>query len=100
LELGGVRVSPYFLTEINLNINTMAKLNKLMNFLDQIDEEIKEEIYDREEQADNQLDKWEGWEDSEKGSDYVAKTEALDELRGLIYEVVDKAQKIKDKDYY
>ena len=59
----------------------MAKLKKLMNFLDQIDEEIKEEIY-------------------EKGQDYVSKTEALDELRGLIYEVVDKAQKIKDKDYY
>ena len=35
-----------------------------------------------------------------KAQDYVAKTEALDELRGLIYEVVDKAQKIKDKDYY
>ena len=78
----------------------MAKLNKLMNFLDQINEEIKEEIYNREEQADNQLDKWEGWEDSEKGIDYISKTEALDELRGLIYEVVDKAQKIKDKDYY
>ena len=52
----------------------MAKLNKLMNFLDQIDEEIKEEIYNREEQADNQLDKWEGWEDSEKGIDYISKT--------------------------
>ena len=71
----------------------MAKLKKLMNFLDQIDEEIKEEIYDREEQADNQLDKWEAWEDSEKGQDYVSKTEALDELRGLIYEVVDKSAK-------
>ena len=78
----------------------MAKLTKLMNFLDQIDEEIKEEIYDREEQAENQLDKWEAWEDSEKGQDYVSKTEAYDQLRDLIYEVVDKAQKIKDKDYY
>lgn len=78
----------------------MAKLTKLINFLDSIDEEIKEEIYDREEQADNQLDKWEAWEDSEKGQDYVSKTEALDELRDLIYEVIDKAQKIKDKDYY
>jgi len=78
----------------------MAKLTKLINFLDQIDEEIKEEIYDREEQADNQLDKWEAWEDSEKGIDYISKTEALDELRDLIDEVIDKAQKIKDKDYY
>lgn len=78
----------------------MAKLTKLINFLDQIDEEIKEEIYDREEQADNQLDKWEAWEDSEKGQDYVSKTEAYDQLRDLIYEVIDKAQKIKDKDYY
>ena len=71
-----------------------------MNFLDKIDKEIKEEIYDREEQAENQLDKWEAWEDSEKGQDYVSKTEAYDQLRDLIYEVVDKAQKIKDKDYY
>ena len=76
----------------------MAKLTKLMNFLDKIDKEIKEEIYDREEQAENQLDKWEAWEDSEKGQDYVSKTEAYDQLRDLIYEVVDKAQKIKDKD--
>ena len=78
----------------------MAKLKKLMNFLDQIDEEIKEEVNNREEQADNQLDKWEAWEDSEKGQDYVSKTEAYDQLRDLIYEVIDKAQKIKDKDYY
>ena len=78
----------------------MVKLTKLMNFLDKIDKEIKEKIYDREEQAENQLDKWEAWEDSEKGQDYVSKTEAYDQLRDLIYEVVDKAQKIKDKDYY
>jgi len=78
----------------------MARLTKLMSFLSDIDEEIKEEIYDREEQAENQLDKWEAWEDSEKGQDYVSKTEAYDQLRDLIYEVVDKAQKIKDKDYY
>lgn len=78
----------------------MAKLKKLMNFLNQIDVEIKEEVNNREEQADNQLDKWEAWEDSEKGQDYVSKTEALDELRGLIYEVVDKAQRISEGDYY
>ena len=78
----------------------MAKLNKLMNFLDTIDEEIKEEIHNREEQAENKTDAWEGWEDSEKGQDYVYKTEALDDLRNLIDEVIDKAQKIKDKDYY
>ena len=78
----------------------MVKLTKLMNFLDKIDKEIKEKIYDREEQAEKQLDKWEAWEDSEKGQDYVSKTEAYDQLRDLIYEVVDKAQKIKDKDYY
>jgi hypothetical protein len=78
----------------------MAKLTKLMSFLADIDEEIKEEIYDRDEQAENQRDKWEAWEDSEKGQDYIYKTEALDDLRDLIFEVIDKAQKIKDKDYY
>mgnify|MGYP005996840833 CR=1 FL=1 len=78
----------------------MAKLTKLINFLDNIDEEIKEEVYNREEQADNQLDKWEGWADSEKGSDYVAKTEALDDLRDRIFEVIDKAQRISEGDYY
>lgn len=78
----------------------MAKLYKIINFLDNIDHEIKEEVYNREEQADNQLDKWEGWADSEKGSDYVAKTEALDDLRDRIFEVIDKAQRISEGDYY
>jgi len=78
----------------------MAKLYKIINFLDNIDQEIKEEVYNREEQADNQLDKWEGWADSEKGSDYVAKTEALDDLRDRIFEVIDKAQRISEGDYY
>ena len=57
-------------------------------------------ITEKNKQKISLTDAWEGWEDSEKGQDYVYKTEALDELRGLIYEVVDKAQKIKDKDYY
>ncbi len=78
----------------------MAKLTKLMSFLADIDEEIKEEIYNREDQQNEQEYKWEGWQDSEKGQDYIYKTEALDDLRDLIYEVIDKAQKIKDKDYY
>mgnify|MGYP003114735388 CR=1 FL=1 len=78
----------------------MAKLKKLMNFLYTIEEEIREEVCDREGQAEDKTDAWEGWEDSEKGQDYVYKTEALDDLRSLIYEVVDKAQKIKDGDYY
>lgn len=78
----------------------MARLTKLMNFLDTIDKEIKEEIYNRENQQNEQEDKWESWADSEKGQDYIYKTEALEELTFLIYEVIDKAQKIKDKDYY
>ena len=78
----------------------MAKLNKLMNFLDTIDKEIKEEVYNRVNQQNEQEDKWENWADSEKGQDYIYETEALEELTFLIYEVIDKAQKIKDKDYY
>ena len=78
----------------------MARLTKLMNFLDTIDKEIKEEVYNRENQQNEQEDKWENWADSEKGQEYIYETEALEELTFLIYEVIDKAQKIKDKDYY
>tara|TARA_R110001606_G_scaffold358605_1_gene510259 strand:- start:95 stop:337 length:243 start_codon:yes stop_codon:yes gene_type:complete len=78
----------------------MAKLNKLMNFLDTIDKEIKEEVYNRVNQQNEQEDKWKNWADSEKGQDYIYETEALEELTFLIYEVIDKAQKIKNKDYY
>ena len=71
-----------------------------MNFLDTIDKEIKEEVYNRVNQQNEQEDKSENWADSEKGQDYIYETEALEELTFLIYEVIDKAQKIKNKDYY
>jgi len=78
----------------------MAKLTKLINFLESFDSDLKEEIYNREDQAEEQKDKNSNWEDSDKGSDYIAKTEALDELTNLIFEVIDKAEKIKNKEYY
>ena len=78
----------------------MAKLTKLINYLESFDSDLKEEIYNREDQAEEQKDKNSNWEDDDKGSDYIAKTEALDELTNLIFEVIDKAEKIKDKEYY
>ena len=78
----------------------MAKLTKIISQIETHIEEIKNEVYTREEQADNQIDKWNGWEDSEKGSDYIAKTEALDELIDLLFEAQEKAGKIKNGDYY
>ena len=77
----------------------MAKLTKLINFLNEFDNDLSEEVYDREEQQDNQRDKSDSWEDSEKGTEYIYKTEALDELKELIFEVVEKAEKIKNKEY-
>ena len=77
----------------------MAQLTKIINFLTNIDNDIKEEVYNREEQADNKIDLSPAWEDSEKGRNYIYKTEALDELRELIFEVIEQAEKIKNKDY-
>ena len=78
----------------------MAKLSKIISQIENYIEDIKEEIYNREEQADNYIDKSEAWEDSEKGSDYISKTEALDELTDLLFEAQDKAQRIKEGDFY
>lgn len=78
----------------------MAQLSKIISQIENHIENINEEVYDREEQASNQIDKWEGWEDSERGSNYVYKTEALDELANLLLEAQEKAEKIKSGDYY
>lgn len=78
----------------------MAKLTKLIEILENFDNDLKEEIYNREDQANEKTYKWSNWGESDQGSDYIAKTEALDELRGFIYEVIEKAEKIKNKDYY
>jgi len=77
----------------------VKKINKLINFLETFDDELQDEIYNREDQANEQEYKWEGYRDSEKGAEYIYKTEALDELRGLIFEVVEQAEKIKNKEY-
>jgi hypothetical protein len=78
----------------------MAKLTKLINYLESFDSDLKEEIYNREDQAEEQKDNISNWENSEVGNDYIYKTEALDELTHLIFEVIDKAEKIKNKEYY
>ncbi len=78
----------------------MAQLTKIINFLTDIDNDIKEEVYNREDQANEKEYKWSGWADSEKGQEYIYKTEALDDLRGYIYEVIEQAEKIKNKEYY
>ena len=77
----------------------MAQLTKIINQLENHIEKIKDEIYNREEQADNQIDKWEDWEYSDKGSYYISKTEALDELVDLLFEAQYKAEQIKKGDY-
>lgn len=77
----------------------MAQLTKIINFLTDIDNNIKEEVYNREEQADNKIDLSPSWEDSDKGYNYISKTEALDELREKIFEVIEQAEKIKNNEY-
>ena len=45
------------------------------------------------------MKEWEGWEYSDKGSYYISKTEALDELVDLLFEAQYKAEQIKKGDY-
>ena len=45
----------------------MAKLTKLENFLNSFKDDLEEEIYNREDQANEQEYKWENFRDSEKG---------------------------------
>ena len=78
----------------------MAKLSKIINFLNDIDSQIENEVYDRELMASDKTDISPSWEDSDTGRDYIYKTEALDELREKIFEVIEQAEKIKNKDYY
>ena len=78
----------------------MAKLSKIINFLNNIDSQIENEVYDRELMASDKSDISPSWEDSDTGRDYIYKTEALDELRDKIFEVIEQAEKIKNKDYY
>jgi len=77
----------------------MAKLTKLIKFLNDFDEDLEEELYNREDQANEEEYKWDGYRDSDKGTEYINKTEALDELKELIFEVVEKAEAIKNKEY-
>ena len=77
----------------------MAQLTKLIKFLNDFDKDLEEELYNREDQANEEEYKWDGYRDSDKGTEYINKTEALDELKDLIFEVVEKAEAIKNKDY-
>ena len=77
----------------------MAKLTKLENFLNSFRDDLEEEIYNREDQANEQEYKWENWRDSDKGYEYTSKTEALEELVQKIFEVVEQVENIKNKNY-
>ena len=77
----------------------MAKINKIISFMDHVNDDIRNEVWDREEQAENKIDLSPSWEDSNKGRDYINKTEALDELRNRIFEVIEQAYDIKNKNY-
>ncbi len=75
----------------------MAKLTKIIEFCASNMEEIKEEVYNRELQFDEKSD---SYQESEKGQEYEYKTEALDDLIELLFEVQEKAQNIKDGNFY
>ena len=84
----------YFINEQN---KIMAELIKMATFLATQQEKLKDEVYSREEIFN---DKSETYQESDKGIDYELKTEALNELIELIFEVEDQISKIKIKDYY
>ncbi len=84
----------YFINEKN---KIMAELTKIATFLATQQEKLRDEVYTREEVFN---DKSETYQESDKGIDYEMKTEALDELIELIFEVEDKISKIKEGDYY
>tara|TARA_R110001599_G_scaffold220632_1_gene419082 strand:+ start:4740 stop:5012 length:273 start_codon:yes stop_codon:yes gene_type:complete len=84
----------YFINEQN---KIMAELTKIATFLATQQEKLKDEVATREELFS---DKSESYQESDKGNEYEMKTEALDELIELIFEVEDKISKIKEGDYY
>jgi|TARA_E500000318_G_C3409046_1_gene152835 RNA polymerase-binding transcription factor DksA len=75
----------------------MAELTKIATFLATQQEKLREEVYSREEVFS---EKSESYQESDQGSEYELKTEALDELIELIFEVEEKIAKIKEGDYY
>jgi len=84
----------YFINEQN---KIMAELTKIATFLSTHQEKLRDEVYTREEVFN---DKSETYQESDKGIDYELKTEALNELIELIFEVEDQISKIKIGDYY
>lgn len=75
----------------------MAELTKIATFLSTQQEKLRDEVSQRE---DIFSEKPESYQDSDQGSEYEAKTEALDELIEIIFEVEEKIAKIKEGDYY
>ena len=75
----------------------MAELTKIATFLATQQEKLREEVYSREEVFSENS---ESYQESDQGSEYELKTEALDELIELIFEVEEKIAKIKEGDYY
>lgn len=75
----------------------MAKLSKIIEFCNSHIEEILEEVYNRELQFD---EKSKSYQESEKGQEYEYKTESLDDLKELLFEVQEKAEDIKEGNFY
>ena len=63
----------------------MAELTKIATFLATQQEKLREEVYSREEVFS---EKSESYQESDQGSEYELKTEALDELIELILSLI------------
>ena len=75
----------------------MAKLKTIIDFCTARIQELEEEITQREESF---YEKSASYQDTEEGLQYEAKTEALEELKELIFEVQVKSEQIQNKEYY
>ena len=73
----------------------MAELTKIATFLATQQEKLREEVYSREEVFS---EKSESYQESDQGSEYELKTEALDELIELIFEVKKKKKTKHNQD--
>ena len=85
----------YFIN--NYKPKKMAKLKVILDFCIEQIQELEEEVSNREYSFD---EKSESYQESDAGQEYEYKTEALDDLKDLIFEVQEKVEKIQNKEYY
>lgn len=85
----------YFIN--NYKPKKMAKLKIIQEFCIKYIKELEDEVYNRELAFD---DKSESYQESEAGQEYEYKTEALDELKDILFEVQEKTEQIQNKEYY